>query len=99
MEVMSRTFLLRSLKKLKVKIVTGADVVRKKDTSIYLKIGEKEERIDDVDFVVYTKGMVPENSLEKSLKGKIELFLVGDCKEIGRAIDAIHSAYECAMSV
>jgi len=99
MEVMSRNFLLRSLKELKVKIVTGADVVRKKDSSIYLKIGEKEEHIDDVDFVVYTKGMVPENSLEKSLKGKIELFLVGDCKEIGRAIDAIHSAYECALSI
>ena len=43
--------------------------------------------------------MDPANSLENRLKGKIEGFLVGDCKEIGRAIDAIHSAYECALSV
>jgi len=62
-------------------------------------IGNKEVHIEDVGCVVYTKGMIPENSLEKRLKGKIELFLVGNCKEVGRAIDAIHRAYECAMSV
>ena len=55
--------------------------------------------IENVGFVVYTKGMVPENSLENKLKEKMEVFLIGDYKEIGRAMDAIHSAYECAMSV
>jgi len=99
MEVMSRNFLLRALKELKVKIVTGADVVRKKGRTFYLSIGDKEGRIENVDFVVYTKGMVPENSMENRLKEKVELFLVGDCKEVGRAMDAIHSAYECALSV
>ncbi len=99
MEVMSRNLLLDSFKNLKVKILTGADVIRKEGTSIYLSIGEKEEHIDDVDFVVYTKGMVPENSMENTLKEKVELFLIGDCKEVGRAMDAIHSAYECALSV
>lgn len=99
MEVMSRNFLLRSLKESKVRILTGADVVRKKGGTLYLSIGDKEGQIENVDFVVYTKGMVPENSLEKRLKGKIEVFLAGDCKEIGKAMDAIHSAYECAVSV
>ncbi|MFO8163075.1 MAG: FAD-dependent oxidoreductase [Thermodesulfobacteriota bacterium] len=99
MEAMSRNFLLNSLKELKIKILTGADVIRKEDKSIYLSIGEKEEQIDDVDFVVYTKGMVPENSMENKLKEKVELFLIGDCKEVGRAMDAIHSAYECGLSV
>jgi len=99
MEVMSRNFLLKSLKELKVKIVTGADVVTKKSGTLYLSIGDKEGRIENVDFVVYTKGMVPENSMENRLKEKVELFLVGDCKEVGRAMDAIHSAYECALSV
>ena len=55
--------------------------------------------IENVGFVVYTKGMVPENSLENKLKEKMEVFLIGDYKEIGRAMDAMHSAYECAMSV
>jgi len=99
MEVMSRNFLLRALKELKVKIVTGADVVRKKGGTLYLSIGDKEGRIEHMDFIVYTKGMVPENSMENRLKEKVELFLVGDCKEVGRAMDAIHSAYECALSV
>jgi len=99
MEAMSRNFLLNSLKELNIKILTGADVIRKEDKRIYLSIGEKEEQIDDVDFVVYTKGMVPENSMENKLKEKVELFLIGDCKEVGRAMDAIHSAYECALSV
>jgi 2,4-dienoyl-CoA reductase (NADPH2) len=99
MEVMSRNFLLKSLKDLGIKILTGADVTRKENNTIYLTIGEKEERIHDVDFVVYTKGMVPDNTMENKLKEKVELFLVGDCKEVGRAMDAIHSAYECALSV
>ena len=99
MEVMSRNFLLKSLKELKVKIVTGADVVRKKGGTLYLSIDGKEGRIENVDFVVYTKGMVPENSMENRLKEKTEVFLIGDCKEVGRAMDAIHSAYECALSV
>ncbi len=43
--------------------------------------------------------MDPDNALENWLKGKIEFFLIGDCSEIGRAMDAIHSAYECAVSV
>ena len=99
MEPMSRNFLLKALKELKVKILAGADVVRKKGETLYLSIGDKEGRIENVDFVVYTKGMVPENSLESRLKGKMGLFLIGDCKEIGRAMDAVHSAYECAVSV
>jgi len=43
--------------------------------------------------------MDPENSMENRFKGKIEGFLVGDCKEIGRVMDAIHSDYGCAVSV
>jgi 2,4-dienoyl-CoA reductase (NADPH2) len=99
MEAMSRNFLLKSLKELQIKILTGADVVKKEGATVYLMMGKKEVHIEDVDFVVYTKGMVPEHSMEKQLKGRVEVFLVGDCKEVGRAIDAIHSAYECAMSV
>jgi len=48
---------------------------------------------------VYTKGMVPENSLQEKLNGKVELYSIGDCREVGKAMDAIHNAYDCAMSI
>ena len=75
------------------------DVVKNEGSRVSLMIKEKGVHIEHVDFVVYTKGMVPESSLKNRLKGKTELFLVGDCKEVGRAMDAIHSAHECAVSV
>ena len=68
-------------------------------SKVYLEVGTNEVLIKDVDFIVYTKGMVPENSLQEQLNGKVELYSIGDCREVGKAMDAIHSAYDCALLV
>ena len=49
--------------------------------------------------MVVTKGMVPSSSYEEELEGKVDLCKVGDCREVGRVMDAIHTAYECARLV
>ena len=99
MEPMARNFLLKALKDLNIKILTDADITKMDGSKVYLAVGTNEVLIKDVDFIVYTKGMVPENSLQEQLNGKVELYSIGDCREVGKAMDAIHNAYDCAMSI
>ena len=99
MEPMSRVFLLKALQELNITILTDSDIAKIDGNKVYLSTGSNEILIKAVDFIVYTKGMVPEDSLKDQLKGKVEVFLIGDCKEIGKAMDAIHSAYDCAMAI
>jgi len=99
MEPMSRVFLLKALQELNITILTDSDIAKIDGNKVYLSTGSNEILIKAVDFIVYTKGMVPDNSLKDQLKGKVEVFLIGDCKEIGKAMDAIHSAYDCAMAI
>ncbi len=99
MEPMARNFLLKALKDLNIKILTDADITKMDGSKVYLAVGTNEVLIKDVDFIVYTKGMVPENSLQEQLNGKVELYSIGDCREVGKAMDAIHSAYDCALLV
>lgn len=80
----------------------GVGGSEKKDTEIYLKIEDKEKYIEDIDLVVYTCLYEGDGSKKFALKYpkmKHRPFLILDCKEIGRAMDAIYSAYECTMSV
>ncbi len=99
MEPIARKLLLRTLDELGVPIITDTDVTRVEGRMVYLTVGDGEEAIEGVDFVVYTKGMVPEDSLKDRLSGKVPVYAIGDCREIGRAMDAIHDAYDYAMSI
>lgn len=99
MEPIARKLLLRALEELKIPIITGADITRVEDGTVYFTQGNGENSIEGVDFIVYTKGMVPEGSLKEQLSGKIPVYAIGDCRAIGRVMDAIHDGYDYAMSV
>ncbi|OPL15255.1 MAG: hypothetical protein AVO39_02345 [delta proteobacterium MLS_D] len=99
MEPMSRNFLLKALKELDIPVITDADVVNVEGGAARIRTGSEERVMEGIDFVVYTKGMVPERSLKDLLEGKTDVYTIGDCSEIGKAIDAIHSGYECALSI
>ncbi len=99
MEPIARKLLLRALEELNIPIITDADVTRVEDGTVYFTQGDGENSIEGVDFIVYTKGMVPEDSLKEHLSGKIPVYVIGDCRAIGRVMDAIHDAYDYAMSI
>jgi 2,4-dienoyl-CoA reductase-like NADH-dependent reductase (Old Yellow Enzyme family)/thioredoxin reductase len=99
MEPMARKFLLRALEELNIPVMTDTDVTKVEGGTVHLMTGVEEGSIEGVDFIVYTKGMVPEDSLKERLAGKVPVYSIGDCREIGRAMDAIHDAYHCAMSL
>ena len=99
MEPIARKLLLQALEKLNIPIITDTDITRVEDGTVYFTTGVGEDSIEGVDFIVYTKGMVSESSLKEKLSGKVPVYSIGDCREIGRVMDAIHDAYDCAMSI
>lgn len=52
------------------------------------------------DTVVASIAMTPRDGLEDALKGKVkEIYRAGDCKTIGNALTAIHSAYDLVQTI
>ena len=55
-----------------------------------------EEIIEGIELVVVTVGMQPSIAYEEELREKVNLCKIGDCHAVGKMMDAIHSAFECA---
>ncbi|MCD6579410.1 hypothetical protein J7L48_08020, partial [bacterium] len=51
-------------------------------------------QFEDIDIIVVSTGMKSYNPLEKNLRNKLPVYVVGDAKKIGNAQDAIRDAYE-----
>lgn len=61
---------------------------------------QQERTIEDVDTVVMSTGYRANDSLYRTLKGKVkELHGVGDCLSPRRALDAIHEGYNTAFKI
>ncbi len=99
MEMISRKMILKSIEELGVRVLTECEVLRKEGDQLFINRQGREEVLKGIDLVVVTKGMVPSSSYEEELEGKVDLCKVGDCREVGRVMDAIHTAYECARLV
>jgi thioredoxin reductase len=78
----------------KIKAIAGRDI-----TLADVWSGE-ESTIENVDTVVMSTGYLPNNTLYKSLQGKVkELYTIGDCVTPRRALNAIHDAYFTAFYI
>jgi len=74
-----------------IKKVAGKKVNAEKDG--------KDIQFDDIDMIVVSTGMKSFNPLEKELKNKISVHVIGDAKKTGNAQDAIKNAYEKAKKL
>jgi 2,4-dienoyl-CoA reductase-like NADH-dependent reductase (Old Yellow Enzyme family)/thioredoxin reductase len=99
MFLMAKNLTLKSLKESGVTVLTETQVLRKQGNTLYIRGPGGEATIENVDAIVIAKGMTPEASLEKELTGSVELYKIGDCLTVGKALDAIHSAFECAQNI
>jgi len=59
----------------------------------------KNIRFDEIDIIVVSTSMTSYNPLEKELKKKIPVCVIGDAKKIGNAQDAIRDGYEKAKEL
>jgi len=59
----------------------------------------KNIRFDEIDIIVVSTSMTSYNPLEKELKKKIPVYVIGDAKKVGNAQDAIRDGYETAKAL
>ncbi len=98
MEMIEKTLILKELKKGDVEIYLNSKVEEIIDNKVIIK-GETNIEIDDIDHIILSTGMKSYNPLEKELKNKIPVYVVGDAKKIGNAQDAIKDAYDTAKNL
>jgi len=98
MFLLAKNLTLKPLKEFGVTILTETQVLRKQGNTLSIR-GSGKATIENVDAIVIAKGMIPEASLEEELTDSVELYKIGDCHTVGKALDAIHSAFECAQDI
>ena len=68
-----------------------------KGSRILLEGKDENIVIDDIDKIVIATGMKSYIPFERT--GKTPFYFIGDAKEVGKAQDAIHSAYKLAVTI
>jgi len=91
--------LYQRLKKLGVAMITNAKVEEiTEDGVVYEKDGEKQTV--EADSVVLAVGSKPNISLMKALEGKVsELYAIGNAKELGNVLEAVHEGSRLAREI
>jgi pyruvate/2-oxoglutarate dehydrogenase complex dihydrolipoamide dehydrogenase (E3) component len=98
MEMIEKTLTLKKLKSQNVPIHTGCRVTKINDGYVYLS-GKEELVLEGVDKIIVATGMKSYAPLYHQLKNKLPVFLIGDAREVGKAQDAIRSAYITAREL
>lgn len=71
-----------------------------KDSIVLSERTTKETKKVNVDHVVLSLGVQPENKLYQELRDQVDrLYLIGDAKNCGRIAEAVHSAAEVALLI
>jgi 2,4-dienoyl-CoA reductase-like NADH-dependent reductase (Old Yellow Enzyme family)/thioredoxin reductase len=89
-------FFIPVFNKYDVRIITGRKVIEIKESSVLLEDGEEIP----ADSVVIATGYSSNRKIYEEIKGmKMDVFLIGDSKEVRKMPDAIQDAYEIAKRV
>jgi NADPH-dependent 2,4-dienoyl-CoA reductase/sulfur reductase-like enzyme len=98
MEPINRTDHISRIQESKIKVFLGAKIERiEPDGVVLFNQGMIENRVK-VDVVVIAMGATPANDLVKSLKGKVpEIYVVGDCHQPRKIIDAVYEGFLSAI--
>ena len=97
--VSTRWTIVGELKRLGVKIVTGARALEIKEDGLEIEKNETREMIR-ADSIVIAAGAVPENGLEKKIASLVnEVYTIGDAKETRKALDAINEGFLTGLKI
>ena len=102
MQARARSFLLESLREHKVKALTSTELVSvEPDGHVTVKDAYGSQReLPPYDTLVLALGYRPSNTLcaELSLAG-VPFTAIGDCRRVGKVLDAMHEAYTTAYNL
>jgi NADH dehydrogenase FAD-containing subunit len=94
------SILLENLKKYNVGMITGAAVTGISENSVSYKKDGADHTIAHVDNVVIAVGVKSHDDLSGKLEGIVEnVIVLGDARNIGKAIDAIHEGYAAGLAI
>jgi pyruvate/2-oxoglutarate dehydrogenase complex dihydrolipoamide dehydrogenase (E3) component len=97
MEMIEKAMTLKKLKSKNVDILLNHKVVEVKGSKVLLEGKDENKIIDGIDKIVITAGMKSYIPFEPT--EKMPFYFIGDAKEIGKAQQAIHSAYKLAATI
>jgi 2-enoate reductase len=82
-----------------VEVLTSAEVKNITDTGVTVAVEGKIQNIE-ADSVVLSVGFAPNRSLVESLGGKVpRLHIIGDSKEPGKILGAIHDGWQVGCGI
>jgi len=101
MEPINRMELLARIQESDIEVLLGNKIERIERDGVYLFDQETmEEKRLEADAIVLSLGAVPANELAGNLKNMAKrVFLVGDCSEPRKIIDAIYEGFRAGISV
>jgi len=97
MEMIEKALTVKRLKENKVEIFLKYQVVEIDGEKVFLKQDEKEIILDGIQKIIITTGM--KSYVPFAPKLKVPVYTVGDARQVGKAQEAIHEAYELALTM
>ncbi len=96
----SRQLLLFSLKDNGVSILTKKIVEKVTESGVVVSNEMGKEELIEADMIIFATGSKPDKELAQAVKDKVsEVYLIGDCLEPRKMIDAISEGMEIASSI
>jgi 2,4-dienoyl-CoA reductase (NADPH2) len=99
MEMIAKNLSLKMMKEKKTIFSDHTYIKRVEGKTVYAERNNKDVQFDNIDIIVVSTGMKSYNPLEKDLKNKISVYVIGDARKIGNAQDAIRDGYEIAKKL
>jgi len=94
MEVIAKTLSLKMIKESGAVFSDHTHIKKIEGKTVYAMRNSEEIKFEDIDIFVVSTGMESCNPLEEKLKNKMQVYVIGDAKEVGKAQDAIASGFE-----
>ena len=99
MEMISKVLSLKMMKEKGTLFSDHTFIKRIDGATVYAERNGEDIQFNDVDLIVVSTGMKSYIPLKNKLENSIPTYIAGDALKIGKAQDAIHTAYELAMKL
>ncbi len=100
MEMITAKLLLKSLAANNVCLLTKTNIKRFEESKAYIESESGEELLGEFDSVILAAGNTPITELEKDVRERgIDVQLIGDAKQPGNILKAVHEGFELGCKI
>lgn len=99
LESSQRFFLLKRLRAKGAKILTGAKIREIHEDGVSYEKDGQLHRERGFDGLVAAMGSAPEDSLATELSGMTDVYVIGDARQVRKAIEAIREGWQLALGI